>query len=173
MINLEHSAVPPTRRARENSRRPGRTRPGWRSEARLVYGASLSWGGRVRPPLRDFCWCPDNFLHQRIRVALVLGDLRRVTLEAGTVYLLARFFELRCAHHIDYPLLPVLDVLLEHEFLFLQIRLVVCDRFRQLFGPNALGCDRLDDRRRPSVVARGQRLHGANLALDALGALAV
>src|SRR5258706_14694466 len=67
----------------------------------------------VSPPNLHGADTAHNLFHQRIRVALVLGDLGRITFEAARVRLHSSpsLFEHGIAPHLDQPRLPVLDVL--------------------------------------------------------------
>src|ERR1700692_3344806 len=103
----------------------------------------------------------------------MLGNFRGITFQAAGIQLCASFFQHRIAQHFDQPLPPVLDVLLKGQVLFLKIRLVARNRFRQFLGSHAVAGDGLYDWRSPAVAAGCQRLHGPNLALDALSAFAV
>src|SRR6267378_2479800 len=69
--------------------------------AAFTARAKRGRGGRPSPPNLCSVSAAHNLLHQRIRVALVLGDLGRVTLEAITIHFCARFFEHRIAQHLD------------------------------------------------------------------------
>src|SRR5258708_39578369 len=75
----------------------------------------------VSPPNLHGADPAHNPSPQRIRVALVLGDLSRITFEAARARLHSSpsLFEHGIAQHPAQPLLPVLDVLLEHQVLLL------------------------------------------------------
>ncbi len=59
-----------------------------------------------------------NLFHQRIRIALVLGDFGGVALEAPAIQLRACFFQHGIAQHLDQPLLPVWTFFLKARFSF-------------------------------------------------------
>src|SRR5262249_47698616 len=100
---------------------------------------------------------PDDLLHQRIRIALVLSNLRHPPphlLPSPTPQLPPGPLDQRLPPHFNEPLAPVLNVARQRETFFPQIILVVADCRRQLAHAVAFAGYGLHDGRRPAVFAR-------------------
>src|SRR2546426_471991 len=92
--------------------------------------------------------CADNFLHQGIRIAFMLGDFGRVTGHVSVSYLLACFLQQRVAQHLDQPFLPVLNITLEDQVFLLQISFILANSRGQFLDSCSLGRHRFHNRGR-------------------------
>src|ERR1019366_9185973 len=132
---------------------------------------------RCRDGQSDSFWLPqifDDLLHQRIRVALMFGNLGGIARGLAFAEVIRQHpLEKRVAQHLGDALAPVVDAACAGAAVLLQISAILFD-CRQQFGSAGTSAGHgLHDGRRPTVFAHGQRLHGANLALHSLGAIAV
>src|SRR5579884_3106675 len=115
-----------------------------------------------------------QLFHQRIRIAAVLGNFARVAIKMlGVEPLVHHTIEQRFAQHLNQPLAPVAYLLAQREILLLKILAIAGNGLHQITDACTICCDRLDDGRSPIVTPDGKRLHSSNLALHAIGSLAI
>src|ERR1041385_8507305 len=144
----------------------------WRLEI-LISVAKMQVLRHSGGPLLSVSQPRNNLFDQCVRVTLAFGDLSRVTRHCRFVQFLAQqALEEGIAQHLDQALAPVVGDLLLHEVVLRQELLVARDSRCDFGYSSAVAGDSLHYRWNPAVTARGQRLHGADLALDAFGALA-
>ena len=103
----------------------------------------------------------------------MLGYFSGVAIQFGVLDLGAHFFQHRVAQHFYQTLAPVFDIFLEEQILLLEICLVARNGFGQFLRSFAFAGNGFHDGRSPAVVARSQRLHGADFALHSFCAITV
>jgi len=95
----------------------------------------------------------------------MFSHFRGVTRYVAIFHVFASLFQQRVPQHLDQPFLPILNVVLEDQIFFRQIRFIFRDGRGQFADSSSLARHRLHNRRSPVIAARRQRLQGANLAL--------
>ena len=109
---------------------------------------------------------PGDLLHQRVRVALVLGDLGSVAQRVLFAHVLAQHpLEDGVAQHLQQAVAPVVDLARQDQILAAQEVFVGLHGLRDLGDACAFRGHRLHHRGHPAVAAGGQRLQSADLAL--------
>src|ERR1700691_2254726 len=116
------------------------------ASSRLRVSANISKGGSLYlSRLRG------DLLHQRVRIAFVLANLRGQPCQIAITELHSSLFEHGIAQHLDQTLLPVLDALVQRQIFLLQIRFIIGNRAREFLDSHTLAGDGLDDWRRPAI----------------------
>src|SRR5208283_3246422 len=117
---------------------------------------------------------PHDLFHQRIRIALVFGNLRCNAVGLTVAKIVAdRSGEERVAQHLCDALSPVFDPTFASQIALAEMQAITLDSLQHFGYTGSVTGNRLHDRRSPVVLAHGERLHRPDLALHSLRAVAV